>query len=111
MKILTVFFLFAIGAGSAPGQDPGSPANAADLVKLHRNNLVFVAGAGGNGSGFVARMNEANFLLTNAHVAAGIKGAGFKSLDDAKVAGGAATIAVGHDIFRMQLVPGGTPSR
>ena len=109
MKALTLIFLCAIGAGIATGQETGSPVNAADLVKLHRNNLVFVAGADGNGSGFVARLSEANFLFTNAHVAAGIKGAGFKSLDGTKVAGGAATIAVGHDIFRIQLAPGGTP--
>ena len=80
-----------------------------DLVKTYRNSLVFVTGADGAGSGFIARMNEANFLFTNDHVAAGIKGAGFKTLDGTKVTGGAAASAVGHDIFRMQLGPGGTP--
>ena len=80
-----------------------------DLVKTYRNSLVFVSGADGAGSGFVATLGGANFLFTNGHVAAGIKGAGFKSLDGTKVTGGAPTIAVGHDIFRMQLGPGGTP--
>ena len=93
------------GAAAAP---PGNPTSR-DLVKTYRNSLVFVTGADGSGSGFSARLNEANFLITNAHVAAGIKGAGFKTLDGTKVAGGAPTIAVGHDIFRMQLGPGGTP--
>ena len=101
-------------APAAPAQpvaavSPPSDPVSRDLVKTYRNSLVFVTGADGNGSGFVARLNEANFLFTNAHVAAGIKGAGFKSLDGTKVTGGAATIAVGHDIFRMQLGPGGTP--
>ncbi len=86
----------------------GGDSASRDLVKTYRNSLVFVTGADGSGSGFVARLNEANFLFTNAHVAAGIKGAGFKSLDGTKVTGGAATIAVGHDVFRMQLGPGGT---
>ena len=92
----------------AAASTPGDPASR-DLVKTYRNSLVFVTGADGSGSGFVARLNEANFLFTNAHVAAGIKGAGFKSLDGTKVAGGAPAIAVGHDIFRMQLAAGGTP--
>jgi len=91
--------------GSATSSDPASR----DLVKTYRNSLVFVTGADGNGSGFVATQGGANFLFTNAHVAAGIKGAGFKSLDGTKVAGGAAASAVGHDILRMQLGPGGRP--
>ena len=88
---------------------PTGESASRDLVKTYRNSLVFVTGADGSGSGFVATMGGANFLFTNAHVAAGIKGAGFKSLDGAKVAGGVPAIAVGHDIFRMQLGPGGTP--
>ena len=87
---------------------PSDPVSR-ELVKTYRNSLVFVTGADGSGSGFVAMLGGANFLFTNAHVAAGIKSAGFKSLDGTKVTGGAATIAVGHDIFRMQLGPGGTP--
>ena len=83
--------------------------SASDFVKLHRNNLVFVSGADGAGSGFVASLGGANFLFTNAHVAAGIKSAGFKTLDGTKVQVGVPSIAVGHDIFRLQLGPGGTP--
>ncbi len=109
-----------VGANSPPLAAVTTPEAAAanpvasgpvsrDLVKTYRNSLVFVTGADGAGSGFVARMNEANFLFTNDHVAAGIKGAGFKTLDGTKVTGGAAASAVGHDIFRMQVAPGGTP--
>ena len=87
---------------------PSDPVSR-DLVKTYRNSLVFVTGADGAGSGFVATLGGANFLFTNAHVAAGIKGAGFKSLDGTKVQAGAPTIAVGHDIFRLQLGAGGTP--
>ena len=94
---------------AAPAQPTTTTATLGDIVKTYRNSLVFVTGADGSGSGFVARLNEANFLFTNDHVAAGIKGAGFKSLDGTKVTGGAAASAVGHDIFRMQLGPGGTP--
>ena len=93
----------------APASEPVPASTAADLVKAHRNNLVFVSGTDGSGSGFIAKLGAENFLFTNAHVAAEIKGAGFKTLDGAKVAGGVATIAVGHDIFRMQLPAGGAP--
>ncbi len=82
---------------------------AAGLVKLHRNNLVFVSGTEGAGSGFVAKLGGTNFLFTNAHVAAGIKGGGFKTLEGANVQFGPPSIAVGHDILRMQLGPGGQP--
>ena len=109
-----------VGANSQPLAAVATPEAAAanpvasnpvsrDLVKTYRNSLVFVTGADGSGSGFVATLGGASFLFTNAHVAAGIKGAGFKSLDGTKVTGGAPTIAVGHDIFRMQLPAGGTP--
>jgi S1-C subfamily serine protease len=82
---------------------PPGALSAGEILKTYRKSLVFVSGADGNGSGFVAASGGTNFLFTNAHVAAGIKGAGFKSLEGAAVQVGAASIAVGHDIFRMQL--------
>lgn len=90
---------------------PSAPAasSAAELVKTNRNNLVFVSGADGAGSGFIATLAGVNYLFTNAHVAAGIKSAGFKSLDGSRAPVGAPSIAVGHDILRMQLPPGGAP--
>lgn len=109
MKFPALIFLCVFAAGSARSQEPAVPLSAADLVKFHRNHLVFVTGADGNGSGFAATLGGANFLFTNAHVAAGIKGAGFKTLDGTVVQVGAPSIAVGHDIFRMQLAPGGRP--
>ena len=90
-------------------QDPALPLTSADLVKAHRNNLVFVQGAEGSGSGFIVRFGNANFLVTNAHVASGIRGAGFKTLNGMQVQLGAAFIAVGHDIFRIAVAPGGKP--
>ena len=99
----------ATATAAAPAQTTTTTATLGDIVKTYRNSLVFVTGADGSGSGFVATLGGASFLFTNAHVAAGIKGAGFKSLDGTKVTGGAPTIAVGHDVFRMQLGTGGTP--
>ena len=100
---------FAKPREAAPEAGAGIAASAAELVKIHRNNLVFVSGADGSGSGFIASYGGANYLFTNAHVAAGIKGAGFKSLDGTKPAIGVPSVAVGHDVFRFALPPGGKP--
>jgi S1-C subfamily serine protease len=82
---------------------------AAEVIKTNHNDLVFVTGKEGAGSGFIANMDGATYLVTNAHVAAGISDADFKTLDGTVVKGGAATVAVGHDIFRMALPAGGKP--
>ena len=91
---------------SAPAPAPPGPVNlqeaTAQLVKANRNNLVFVSGSNGSGSGFLAKFGTGVFLFTNAHVAAGVKGAGFKTLQGDQVQVGAPAVAVGHDIFLMQ---------
>lgn len=116
MRLLRVAFIlfvtFSAGRGAAQAPAPPVPAiplTAAELVKAHRNNLVFVQGSNGAGSGFIARLGSANFLFTNAHVAAGVRGAGFKTLDGTQVKVGTPSIAVGHDIFCMALAPVGKP--
>ena len=101
-------------APSAPSATPAPVsatafAAAAELVKVNRTNLVFVTTADGAGSGFIASYGTGTFLITNAHVAATTKGAMFNSLDNTQVPIGAPAVAVGHDIFRMALPPGGTP--
>ena len=107
------------GAGLANSPPPALPAtspknasaplSASDLVKTHRSNLVFVTMEGGAGSGFIANYGNGTYLITNAHVAAGAKGAVFKSLDGVQVEVGAPAVAVGHDIFLMALKQGGNP--
>jgi hypothetical protein len=103
--------------GSAPTPVPEAVAaitnelqtQTATIVKANHNNLVFVTGKEGEGSGFIASMGGKNYLVTNAHVAAGISGAAFKALDGTAVQGGVATVAVGEDIFRMEMPAGGKP--
>ncbi len=80
---------------------------ASELVKTNHNNLVFVSGKGGAGSGFIANLDGSNVLVTNCHVAAGISDAAFKKLDGTVIPRGSAGVATGHDIFRMALPPGG----
>ena len=99
-------------ATPAPVATPGAvavdiQAEASDIVKTNRDNLVFVTGSAGAGSGFIANMDGATYLMTNAHVSAGISAADFKTLKGATIKGGAAAVAVGHDIFRMAMPAGG----
>jgi hypothetical protein len=82
---------------------------ASDLVKAYRNSLVFVTGKDAAGSGFIATLSGSNYLITNAHVAAGVNGASFKTLEGTSVQAGAASVAVGHDIFCMAMPAGGKP--
>jgi len=105
---------FVLSGGHALAQapvpvTPAPPLTTADLVKANRNNLVFVQGPEGAGSGFIARLAGANYLFTNAHVAIHVKDAGFKTLDGTQVQDGKASVAVGHDIFCMLVAQGGKP--
>lgn len=91
------------------GADIEAQKNAADFVSTYHDDLVFVTGKNGSGSGFIASISGGNFLVTNAHVVAGISDASFKTLDNAAVTGGAASVAVGEDIFCMKMAAGGKP--
>lgn len=86
--------------------DPSTQAEASQVMKKHSASLVFVSGTVGAGSGFIGQLRGTTFLFTNAHVAAGVKGAGFKTLEGAQVQLGTPAIAVGHDIFLTTLAPG-----
>lgn len=88
---------------------PTAQPTTAELVKTYRNSLVFVTGTNGAGSGFLAKYSTGNFLFTNAHVAAGLRGATFKTLEGAEVQIGAASCAVGHDVFLLQATTNGEP--
>ena len=83
--------------------------SASAIIQAHHDSLVFVNGAAAAGSGFIASMNGGNFLVTNAHVTAGIRDASFKTLDGTAVQAGVPSAAVGEDIFCMAMPPGGTP--
>jgi hypothetical protein len=110
-----------LGEAAAPTPDVAAAAtptppisqqdqqSAAALVQAYHDSLVFVTGAEGAGSGFIASISNGNFLVTNGHVAAGIRDAQFKTLDGTVVQGGTPSIAVGEDIFCMAMPPGGKP--
>jgi hypothetical protein len=64
-----------------------------------------VTGKEGAGSGFIVSVGGANYLVTNAHVAAGISNPDFKTLAGKKLVMGGAAIGVGFDIFAFHLGP------
>jgi hypothetical protein len=105
--VAAIAFNFACTTHAQLSDDAQQAASA--LIQAYHGSLVFVTGTEGAGSGFVASINGGNFLITNVHVAAGIRNAAFKTLDGATVPDGVPSMAVGEDIFCMGLPPGGKP--
>lgn len=101
---------------SPPGTPAAIPApaptddqhNVGEIVKTYHSSLDFISGKEGSGNGFIATMSGSNYLITNAHVAIALNDAAFKGLDGIAVKG-APSVAVGGDIFRMELPAGGKP--
>jgi hypothetical protein len=72
-----------------------SPAPSSHQVQ---DALLVVTAREGAGSGFVARLNGAPLLFTNAHVIAGASRLQFQQLSGAPVPPGKGRLAFGHDV-------------
>ena len=83
--------------------------SAASMVKEYKNGLAFVQGKTGQGSGFITILKGQKYLLSNAHVVAGVRPPKFTLLDRTPVGVGNASAAVGHDIVAVTVLSGGTP--
>jgi hypothetical protein len=83
--------------------DISAASRAAEAAQQHRNGLAIVEGEAGSGSGFVLQQEQAQWLVTNAHVMAANPGVKFTSLNGTALRPGAAGVAVGCDILRMAL--------
>ncbi len=95
---------------NTPAPAPSAtPIKVGDLATAYRDSLVQMSGAKTSGVGFIARAGAGNCLVTNAHVATGVRAVGLKTLGGIAVNAGEPSIAVGHDIFRVELAPGGRP--
>lgn len=94
---------------TTPVVSPEVQKTASSFISTYHNSLVFVTGKDGAGSGFIAKIGDANFLITNAHVEADCADATFKALDGTAVQPGTPSIAVGRDIFCMAQPAGGNP--
>lgn len=71
------------------------------LVHEFSGSLIFIEGGGGAGSGFICRMKEGVFALTNQHVLAAMASVKITRLDGTRVPASAVQAAVGHDIMRL----------
>ena len=110
LRVGIAFLLVVLGSMFVTGAENTDDARrAAQLVRDYRDGLVLIEGQAGEGSGFIVRIKERICLLSNAHVVAGIKNPVFKLLDRTPVKVGAGSVAVGHDIFALSVVAGGTP--
>ena len=99
-----------ISTNSPPPATPPAPeqADPAELSRMYQDSIVFVHG-GKEGNGFIANMGGRPFLLTHPKVAAGVGSGVFKTVPGVAVQPGPSSLAVGHDIFAMQIAPVGTP--
>ncbi|MCE9609616.1 MAG: serine protease [Chthoniobacter sp.] len=95
--------LYNLGQSASDGTIQGA---ASDILKKYSGSLVFVSAKNGAGSGFIGQLRGTTFLFTNAHVAAGVRDAGFKTLEGTTLQLGTPAIAAGHDIFLTTLPPG-----
>ncbi len=84
-------------------------AKASAILQDYPDSLVFITGSEGSGSGFIANFRGHNYLVTNAHVAAGLPDATYTTLNGAQLQPGLLAISVGEDIFAMAMPPGGKP--
>jgi hypothetical protein len=84
-------------------------SSAVLMVKEYKSGLAFVQGKTGQGSGFITILKGQKYLLSNAHVVAGVRPPRFTLLDRTPVGVGSASAAVGHDIVAVTVVSGGTP--
>jgi hypothetical protein len=112
--LLSLAAVLAAPAATTSADKPKPVAPAADNAKApgadsdYRASLVLVEGKSGKGSAFIMQMKGHKYLVTNAHVLAGIRDAHFKPLDNTALKLVQAMIAVGHDIVMLTVLDGGT---
>jgi hypothetical protein len=108
----SVFRLLSLALVAAVVLQPSlllGQGSAASIVKEYKNGLAFVQGKTGQGSGFITILKGQKYLLSNAHVVAGVRPPKFTLLDRTPVGVGSASAAVGHDIVAVTVLSGGTP--
>jgi len=95
----------APGLSSEAQAVTGAPPSGqtGDLVAKDRAALVMIEGDEGKGSGFVASFDGKPYLVTNIHVLAGNPNPHFTTIDGRSLQGGAAALAVNHDICKIEL--------
>lgn len=94
------------GAQDDPSVDP-TPSPTPDVSSALSSQtlqgaLLVVTSKEGSGSGFVAKLGELEYLITNAHVIAGASRLDMKLLSGEALAPGKGRLAVGHDVATFE---------
>lgn len=99
--------LIAITAGAAPRQMAQDKASAATLLREYHDDIVLIKGKAGGGTGFIADIKGKKFLVSNAHVLAGVRSPTFTTMNRKPLKLGPASVAVGHDLLMFAVMEGG----
>lgn len=102
-KVMPLRFATLAVAKAAATPRPPKPPTAGELIQTYSSSLVCVTGKDGGGSGFIIGSGKDRYLVTNAHVAAGIPDGVFKTLDGKVVPVTTPTLAKGADVFSSRL--------
>ena len=108
-SVLLLLFRASVAAVILKAPLVSAQGSAASMVKEYKSGLAFVQGKTGQGSGFITVLKGQKYLLSNAHVVAGVRPPKFTLLDRTPVGVGSASAAVGHDIVAVTVLSGGTP--
>lgn len=82
-------------------------ASAASLLREYHDDIVLIKGKAGGGTGFIADIKGKKFLVSNAHVLAGVRSPTFTTMNREPLKLGPASIAVGHDLLMFAVIEGG----
>jgi hypothetical protein len=98
LALCFVFVGRALAQEAVPASTPEAVPTTSPSSHQVQDALLVVTAREGSGSGFVARLNGAPFLFTNAHVIAGASLLQFQLLSGAPVPPGKGRLAFGHDV-------------
>lgn len=101
--LITAEITASNSAPAAPAETPAQVSTSgAQLVQNNHASFVIVEGQKGVGSGFICTQGGKDYIITNAHVISDNSGIKFKSLNGSQFTPGAAGVAGGHDIVRIE---------
>lgn len=103
MTAICLSFLFIASAEKTETEKDKSKA----LLNDYKSGIVLIRGKAGSGSGFIIELKGHKYLVSNAHVLAGIRAPTFTLLDRSPIKLRSASVAMGHDVLIFEVVEGG----
>ncbi len=93
----------SIATATAPGVEGAISPATAELVAKYRDSLVVIEGENGTGSGFICKLDDKPWMMTNIHVMADNPKPRFTTMNGKALTLGPAFLGVDHDIFKGTL--------